>query len=108
MANKLNARRQRNAHTHDEAPEQSFFGKQHDLGRAGKKNSFFQAKLSVNEPGDVYEKEADSVANTVVNNSSQAPSVQQKKIGTIQRISTSKEDEKLATNDARIEKDKEI
>jgi hypothetical protein len=108
MSHRSRSRQQRNTHTHDDTQEQSFFNKQHDIENGGKKNSFFQAKLSVNEPGDAYEKEADSVANTVVNQTSGAPGVQQKKIGSIQRLSTSIEDEKLATNDARIEKDKEI
>jgi len=108
MSHKSRSRQQRNTHTHDETQEQSFFSKQHDIENAGKKNSFFQPKLSVNEPGDVYEKEADAVANTVVNQTSQAPAVQQKKISSVQRLSTSMEDEKFATNDARMEKDKEI
>ena len=89
MSHKSRSRQQRNTHTHDETQEQSFFSKQHDIENAGKKNSFFQPKLSVNEPGDVYEKEADAVANTVVNQTSQAPAVQQKKISSVQRLSTS-------------------
>jgi hypothetical protein len=55
-----------------------------------KGGAFFQPKLTVGKPGDVYEKEADSVADKVV-----------------QRLATSKEDEKLGTHDARMEKDKE-
>jgi hypothetical protein len=55
-----------------------------------KKTAFFQAKLTIGKPGDVYEKEADSVASQVV-----------------QRLATSKQDEKIGTNDARMEKDKE-
>lgn len=87
-----------------------FFGA--DKGAAVQKKkkdaTFFQPKLSVGQPGDVYEKEADSVASQVVNRQNgQQPVLQQKEIGTIQRLATSKEDEKLGTNDARMEKDKE-
>jgi len=49
-----------------------------------------QRKLTVGQPGDVHEKEADAMANKVV-----------------RRLATSKEDEKLGTHDARMEKDKE-
>jgi Domain of unknown function (DUF4157) len=55
-----------------------------------KEGAFFQPKLTVGQPGDIHEKEADAVASQVV-----------------QRLATSKEDEKLGTNDARMEKDKE-
>ncbi len=82
--------RQRNAHTHDEAVKDPFFTKQNDINKA-QKASFFQAKLSVNEPGDKYEKEADTVANAVVNNSNQTPAVQQ---NSIQKLSADPEKEK--------------
>jgi hypothetical protein len=55
-----------------------------------KKGAFFQPKLTIGKPGDIHEKEADSMANQVV-----------------QRLATSKEEEKLGTNDARMERDKE-
>jgi hypothetical protein len=55
-----------------------------------KKGAFFQPKLTIGKPGDIHEKEADAVARQVV-----------------QRLATSKEDEKIGTNDARMEKDKE-
>jgi hypothetical protein len=55
-----------------------------------KEGAFFQPKLTVGQPGDIHEKEADAMASQVV-----------------QRLATSKEDEKLGTNDARMEKDKE-
>lgn len=100
--------RQRNAHTHDEGKQESFFGKSHDINPVQKKDGFFQPKLTVNQPGDVYEKEADAVASAVVNNNSADSVIQQKKISSIQRLSSSQEDEKLATNDARIRKDKDI
>ncbi len=100
--------RHRNVHSHDEGAKEPFFSKQNDINKSGQKNSFFQTKLSVNEPGDKYEQEADSVANAVVNSKTSAPVLQQKKITGIQRLSTSKEDEKLSTNDARMARDKEI
>ncbi|MEO9146838.1 MAG: DUF4157 domain-containing protein [Ginsengibacter sp.] len=100
--------RHRNPHSHDEGAKEPFFSKQNDINKPEQRSTFFQAKLSVNEPGDKYEREADSVANAVVNNKVSLPDVQQKKISSIQRLSTSKEDEKLSTNDARMERDKEI
>ena len=100
--------RQRNAHSYDEAKNEPFFRKQYAANNDNKKNGFFQTKLSVNQPGDSYEKEADAVASSVVNRSSRVPAIRQKKISSIQRLSTSLEDEKLGTNDARMLKDKEI
>lgn len=47
---------------------QTFFGKSANKSLQKKEVAgFFQAKLAVNEPGDKYEKEADSMANHVVN-----------------------------------------
>lgn len=100
--------RHRNLHSHDEAAKEPFFSKKNDINKSGQSSAFFQAKLSVNEPGDKYEREADSVANAVVNNQTTSPVLQQKKISNIQRLSTSMEDEKLSTNDARMARDKEI
>ena len=71
------------------------------------KGAFFQAKLTVNKPGDKYEQEADNVAHAVVNNKTSTPAVQQKKITTIQRLSTTPEEEKVSTNDQRMDRDKE-
>jgi hypothetical protein len=96
----------RNAQSPD-VKEKPFFSKQHAGNDVHKKNAFFQAKLSVNKPGDKYEHEADSVANAVVNNKNAKPAVQQKEITSVQRLATSKEDEILGTNDARMERDKE-
>ncbi len=74
-----------------------------------KQEPFFQPKLSVNQPGDAHEREADSVADRVVNQSGhEAPAVQKKEITGIQRLSTSKEDERFSTNDSREERDKEV
>ncbi|MBK9983971.1 MAG: DUF4157 domain-containing protein [Saprospiraceae bacterium] len=100
--------RQRNAHTHDESKKEPFFSKENDIKKSHQPGTFFQAKLTVNQPGDSYEQEADSVANAVVNKTTKGPIVQHKKISSIQRLATSMEDEKLSTNDARMAKDKEI
>ncbi|MFL5809787.1 MAG: DUF4157 domain-containing protein, partial [Flavisolibacter sp.] len=70
--------------------------------------TFFQTKLSIGKPNDKYEKEADSVANTVVNQQAATPVVQQKKISSIQRLTSGQEEEKISTNDGRMRKDKEI
>src|SRR5690348_1816670 len=100
--------RQRNAHSHDEGAKDASSEKKHDTAKQNESGPFFQPKLDVNKPGDKYEKEADSVADAVVNNSSTGEVAQRKEISGIQRLSTSAEDEKLATNDARMAKDKEI
>lgn len=76
---------------------------------SGRENSkAIQTKLSVNEPGDQYEQEADSVASAVVNNTRNAGGPKAKGAGGIQRLSTPAEDEKLGTNDARMKRDKDI
>src|SRR5688500_11759761 len=104
--------RHRNAHTHENDNDngQSSFFKKADKQSTGAKssNAFFQAKLSVNQPGDKYEREADSVANTVVNNTGSSPVVQQKEISGIQRLSTSPAEEKISTDEERMKRDKEI
>jgi Domain of unknown function (DUF4157) len=105
--------RQRNAHIHDNdanKEQNSFFSKSDDQASAkGSKPSFFQAKLSVGQPNDKYEQEADAVANSVVNHrQGNTPVVQQKEISSIQRYATPMEDEKFSTNDERMKHDKEI
>ncbi|MET3878642.1 DUF4157 domain-containing protein [Chitinophaga sp. OAE865] len=74
-----------------------------------KETTFFQPKLSVNTPGDAFEREADSVADKVVSGSGGAgPVVQKKDITSVQRLATSEAEEKLSTNDARMRRDKDI
>lgn len=93
MSYNLRSYRHRNPKSGDEQKTNSgpFFQTGKGAAVQRKKHSaFFQAKLKVNKPGDVHEKEADSMASQVV-----------------QRLATSKEDEKLGTNDRRMEKDKE-
>lgn len=113
-------RRHRNVQMKEEptASHQPFFTKSpQSLIQRKNENAFFQTKLSIGEPNDKYEKEADAVANAVVNKNQSTPALQQmahpghsvgKEISSIQRIATPLEDEKLSTNDARMAKDKEI
>jgi hypothetical protein len=101
--------RHRNPKTGDEQKASTpFFQSPKGASIQKKKEAFFQPKLTIGKPGDVYEKEADSVASQVVNRQKgQQPVLQQKEIGKVQRLATSKEEEKLGTNDARMERDKE-
>ncbi|MBL7726035.1 MAG: DUF4157 domain-containing protein [Dinghuibacter sp.] len=92
-----------------EAPAEPFFVKAEKQGTANSTGQpFFQTKLNIGQPNDKYEQEADAVASKVVNNSGAGTVVQQKEITGIQRLSTSKEEEKAATADARMVKDREI
>ena len=91
MSYNLRNYRHRNPKTGDEKKTSTpFFNAPKGASVQKKKEAFFQPKLTVGQPGDIHEKEADAVASQV-----------------IQRLATSKEDEKLGTNDARMEKDKE-
>ncbi len=102
-------RRHENAAAHDEKNKESFFVRTSDSRPSKSGRSFFQAKLSVGQPNDKFEREADSVADKVVNSSATTkPVVQSKGISTIQRLATPAEDERLGTNDARFLRDKEI
>lgn len=98
--------RQRTPRAKDDSSKEPFFS-QHDTGKPSKKGSFFQAKLAVNEPGDQHEQEADSVANAVVNKSGNQPVVQQQQISPVQRLATTSEEERVSSNDERMERDKE-
>jgi myosin heavy subunit len=113
MKSAFRSRRHRNPPQHNEQQQDKpFFSKSHDTG----KQPFFntsngqavQTKLSIGQPGDAYEQEADAVADRVVNNQGQAPVVQRQEISSIQRatLSTPQEDEKLGTAEARMEEDK--
>ncbi|WP_155749612.1 DUF4157 domain-containing protein [Scytonema sp. UIC 10036] len=75
-----------------------FFNKQHSNN-----NHFFssvsansiQTKLTIGQPGDAFEREADAMADTVVNQN-QTPQIQQQQAGMIQSAPM-KEDEKINT-----------
>lgn len=85
--------RQRNPRNDEKSGKDGFFGKKDDTQKVSKPRSFFQTKLAVNNPGDKYEQEADSVANSVVNQSSKNQAVQQQDISAVQRA-PAKEKEK--------------
>ena len=91
-----------------DAKEKPFFTHQQQSNSHQGNGSFFQAKLNVNKPGDQYEQEADSVAHSVVNNTTASPVVQHNKISSIQRLSSSKDKEKFSTYDARMQRNKEV
>jgi len=98
----------RNVQPTETENDKPFFSKQIPGSKAQKKGNFFQARLSVNVPGDKYEQEADSAAIAVVNNENAKPVLQPKKISSIQRLTTPSEDEEPGTNDAHINKDTEL
>ncbi len=107
----FSSRRNKLPHNNEgkERTEGSFFSKQ-------PKQPFFnvpnggavQTKLTVGQPGDKYEKEADTMADAVVNKSISKPAIQNKEISSIQResLATPVEDEKLGTAEQRMEEDK--
>jgi|GEM_PF-3102063 len=113
--------RQRNPRSQEKADQEGFFSKKHDMEQDAKSDSFFQAKLAINKPGDKFEQEADAVANSVVNQSAKGAAVKQKDIGTVQRVTSpdkekerkpgksnepKKEEEKVQRKDAREEEEK--
>lgn len=112
MLSSVRSRRHRNVQTHDEQKSaQPFFSKSADTPLQRKQEMpFFQRKgIAIGQPSDKYEQEADAVASNVVNKSAEGkPIVQQKEISGIQRLATSKEDEKFSTTDARMAHDKAI
>lgn len=104
---------QRNAHVYDQDMNKNDSAvksrKSDHSSVKGGSSAFFQPKLSIGQPNDAYEREADSVASSVVNHKpGNAPVVQQKKISSIQRLATPMEEEKLSTNEDRMKRDKEI
>ncbi len=100
--------RHRNPHKGDKQ-DQPFFNKASDQAiQTKEEQSFFQTKLTVGQPGDAYEKEADAMADAVTNNSSKTPDIQNKEISQIQRYMTNANEDELGTNTQRIEKDKMI
>jgi outer membrane biosynthesis protein TonB len=112
------SRRLRNTHTHDDKHQQPFFSKANDTPVQQKEQPFFsgcnpavvQAKLTIGHPGDPYEREADAVANRVVNHTAAAATTVQQKpaISSIQCLATPDEEKMPATNDARMREDRMI
>ncbi len=86
------SRRHRNPQGQEEN-KKPFFSKSANPDIQTKEDKpFFQPKLTVGRPGDQYEKEADSMAETVVNHSG-SPAVVQEKAEGIQKMDTSKMEE---------------
>ena len=94
-----------------EKNKKPFFSAKSDAVQTKADDAFFQTKLTIGQPNDKYEKEADAMADTVVNNSGNNNAVvQQKEADNIQRVplSTPMDDEKLSTAEQRMERDKYI
>ena len=118
MESSRRSRRHRNPQAQEpqQAEHQPFFSKT-AVGatiQTKPESAFFQAKLTIGQPDDQYEKEADSVADKVVNNTvPPAPKgsfggVQKQEADAVQRLATPEEDNMPATNDARMAEDKQI
>ena len=110
MKSIFSTRRNKSPHTNEgaEKSEGSFFSKESKTPFFNSRNStVVQTKLTIGQPGDKYEKEADTMADAVVTKSSK-PAIQNKKISSIQResLATPQEDEKLGTAEQRMEEDK--
>jgi hypothetical protein len=111
MKSIFSSRRNKSPHNNEEAEKQDapFFAKENKTPFFNTSNGgVVQTKLTVGQPGDKYEKEADSMADAVVNKSSSKPAIQNKEISSIQResLATPQEDEKLGTAEQRMEEDK--
>ena len=94
------SRRLRQSQTQENQQEQQtpFFSKSDGLNDVqGNPQPFFQPKLTIGQPGDQYEREADSVADQVVNDQNQQPVVQRQEISSIQResLATPQEEEQV-------------
>ena len=101
------SRRHRNPNQENRQQNEPFFSPAETEPKQTKAQAFFQPKLTIGQPGDPYEQEADTVAQQVVNGpADQAPAVQRKKISGIQRMATPEEEKMPSTNDARMRQDK--
>ncbi|MDJ0645853.1 MAG: DUF4157 domain-containing protein [Flavobacteriaceae bacterium] len=112
MKNIFQSRRNKSPHNKEESEkkETAFFSKEQKAPFFNNpKTTPIQAKLTIGQSGDKYEKEADSMAEAVVNKT-RTPAIQNKEISGIQResLATPLEDEKLGTAEQRMEEDKLI
>jgi hypothetical protein len=107
------------AEQQQEQQQHPFFAKAGQANVQAKPQPFFQPKLAVGKPGDPYEREADAVADAVVNQQHSGKvtpgggAVQRMPItpvtsGSLQRAATPDEEKMPGTNDARMAEDKEI
>lgn len=92
--------RRRNPNTHEESRQKSFFA-----GKDKHEKNTSSDKISGE---DSFEREADSVANAVMSNPRSSTGVQQQKISNVQRLATSKDEEKTSTNEERMKEDKDV
>ncbi len=106
----------RRPHQHREETQQEnaapFFDKTADQPRSpffAPGGAAVQDKLAIGQPGDQYEREADAVADSVVQNQGRGatPAIQGKGISRIQRVLTAA-DSDAATADERMEEDKMV
>ncbi len=105
------SRRFRNPQIQDHQLEKpSFFNRKPKSQTKASGGAFFQTKLTIGQPGDKYEQEADKVADAVVNHQSHTPAIQAQEISSVQRatLATPMEDEKLGTAEDRMEEDKMV
>ncbi len=86
--------------------EAPFFDRSAD--RHGARAPFFQTKLAIGQPGDPYEREADAVADAVVNNGSGQPAARTGSIQPVQKLATPAEEKMPGTNDGRMAEDKKV
>lgn len=101
------SRRLRNPQAQDEKASASpFFTSSLQRKEQQSSNAFFQAKSAMETSGDAYEKEADNVAHSVVEQKKGSSGLP--KISAIQKLATDERDEKLGTNDARMRRDRDI
>ena len=78
--NSRKSRRHRNPQKNEENKQPFFSKTKNKKVQAKKEDSFFQPKLTIGQPGDKYEQEADTMADAVVNKSDNTPAIQQKQI----------------------------
>ncbi|MBL7828100.1 MAG: DUF4157 domain-containing protein [Saprospiraceae bacterium] len=108
QSNQRSRRNKPNPQNEQLGEQQPFFG--------GQGEPFIQPKLTVGQPDDAYEREADAVAENVVSTGQQSaapPAVQKMPItplqsGSLQRLATPEEDKMPSTNDERMAEDKRI
>lgn len=68
-----------------EERKNTFFNKRNNSTHTNPASSFIQPKLTINDPNDKFEQEADAVANEVVGKNSGSSSIQRKQLNAIQR-----------------------
>jgi peptidoglycan hydrolase-like protein with peptidoglycan-binding domain len=98
--------RQRNPRQ-EKGDKEGFFKKQPDRNKSEKPGAVIQPKVEVNKPGDKYEREADAVANRVVNQRAQGQAVQKKDVSDVQRAAVPEEKKKEGVQRAATEKKKD-